>query len=65
MKKIFAFGAAALLTFGVSSCTKSGTCTCEIFGISESVDYTDLDSDEYDAVKTACTTTGICTWADS
>lgn len=65
MKKILSFVAVAAFVFSMSSCKKSGTCTCDL-GIlgSASVDYEDLDKDEYDAAKQACETGGICTWED-
>mgnify|MGYP001143098073 CR=1 FL=1 len=66
MKKVLSVLAVSALVFGFSSCSKSGTCTCDLGPLgSTSVEYEDLDNDEYDEVKDACTTGGICTWEDN
>ena len=73
MKKVLSLFAVATFVFAMSSCKKSGTCTCDlgIFG-STSADYTDLNGDEYDAAVAACDaantaagSSGTCTWADN
>jgi len=64
MKKLFTLFAAAAMIVSFSSCKKSGTCTCEAFGISTSQDYDDLKKDQYDALKTTCESSSICKWSD-
>ena len=69
MKKVLSLFAVATFVFAMSSCKKSGTCTCEftIFGTtsSTSTSYEDLNKDEYDAAKTACDASGLCEWSDN
>jgi hypothetical protein len=66
MKKVLSLFAVATFVFAMSSCKKSGTCTCDL-GIlgSTSVDYEDLNGDEYDAAKTACDASSFCEWSDN
>ena len=64
MKKVLSILAVTAFVFAFSSCKKSGSCTCEFLGTSTTQEYEDLDKDEYDQVKTACESSGICTWAD-
>lgn len=61
MKKVLV--AVAVVAF-FASCKKDYTCTCEILGISTSVDYEGLSKSEADDAEAACTTGSICTWAE-
>ncbi|MEX1188623.1 MAG: hypothetical protein WED33_05150 [Bacteroidia bacterium] len=61
MKKVLV--AVAIVAF-FASCKKDYTCTCTAFGISTSTDFNDLNSSDADDAETACTSTGICTWAE-
>ena len=48
-----------------SDCTLTmydGTCTCEIFVTSATVDYNNLDEDENAQAKAACESSSICTY---
>jgi hypothetical protein len=48
-----------------SDCTLTmydGTCTCEIFGVSSSVEYNNLDEDENAQIKQSCEISSICTY---
>lgn len=54
---------AALLMLGATSCKKKGKCTCSIFGLEVSEEYTDMDKETYDKNKKDCTDLG-CTWSD-
>lgn len=65
MKKVLSLFAVATFVFAMSSCKKSGECTCDL-GIlgTTTVPYEDLDKDQYDAVKASCEAGGICTWTD-
>lgn len=55
--------AAALLMLGATSCKKSGTCTCTIFGGEFTTTHNDMDKDEYDTKKKDCEDAG-CTWSN-
>ncbi len=46
------------------SCLRSYTCTCSAFGVVTTVDYNNIDSDEAADAESACTSSGICTWAE-
>lgn len=63
MKKVMIV-AAALLMLGATSCKKSGTCTCTVFGLQFSTESNDMDKDEYKQVKSDCEETSGCTWSD-
>ena len=62
MKKVMIV-AAALLMLGATSCKKSGTCTCTVFGLALTTENNDMDKAEYDQKKGDCEEAG-CTWAD-
>lgn len=61
MKKVLL--ACAVVAF-FASCKKDYTCTCTVFGTSTSVDYPGLNKGDAKTAETACTSTGICTWAE-
>ena len=61
MKKVLV--AVAVVAF-FASCKKDYTCTCSVLGISTSADYNGLSKSEADDAEAACTTGGICTWAE-
>ena len=65
MKKLFAFGAAALLVFGMSSCSKDYTCDCEVFGITTSTPFNDLSKSDAETLQSQCEVGGICTWNEA
>jgi hypothetical protein len=61
MKKVLV--AVAVVAF-FASCKKDYTCTCEVLGLSTSVDFEGLSKSEADDQEAACTAGGICTWAE-
>ncbi|MFM2285283.1 MAG: hypothetical protein RLZZ543_780 [Bacteroidota bacterium] len=61
MKKVLV--AVAVVAF-FASCKKDYTCTCEVLGVSTTVDYNDLNKSDADAAETACTASSICKWAE-
>ncbi|MCB0819389.1 MAG: hypothetical protein KDC13_02110 [Bacteroidetes bacterium] len=61
MKKVLV--AVAVVAF-FASCKKDYTCTCEVLGISTTVDYNGLSKSEADDAEAACTTSSLCTWAE-
>lgn len=47
-----------------ASCKKDYTCTCTLIGQSIVTDFNGLNKSDADAAETACTTGGLCTWAE-
>ena len=61
MKKVLL--AVAVVAF-FASCKKDYACTCNILGTSTTVDYPGLNKSDAETAEAACTTGGLCTWAE-
>jgi len=61
MKKVLL--AVAVVAF-FASCKKDYTCTCTVAGVSVTADSPGLSKSEAKTAETACTTGGLCTWAE-
>ena len=65
MKKLLLPVALVAFVFAGTSCAKDYTCTCEVFGISSTVEYEGLSKSEADDAEAACTSSSVCTWAEA
>ena len=65
MKKVILFAAVGAFALSMTSCTKDYTCTCEVFGVTSSVDYNGLDNSEAETLEASCTASTACTWAEA
>lgn len=47
------------------SCERDYTCTCTILGVNTVVNYNNLTDEEAVDAEAACTSGGLCTWAEN